>query len=113
VAGQAREIARAGTQQVREMGQSARERTLHELNQRRQSFAGEVEKLADTLEQQRGQSQGAGPVLDFAASAARRFSTALRDRSAEELFDGVRRNPMAVLAGTFALGFFATRLFRS
>ena len=113
VAGQAREIARAGTRQVREMGQSARERTLHELNDRRQRFAGEVEKLANTLEQQRSQSDGAGPVLDFAASTVRRFSTSLRDHSAEELFEGVRRNPVAVLAGTFALGFFATRLFRS
>ena len=113
VAGQARELARTGTQQVRQMGQTAKERTLRALNDRRQSFAGEVEKIASTLEQQGGQAQGAGPVLDLAASAVRRFSTALRDHSAEELFDGVRRNPVAVLAGTFALGFFATRLFRA
>lgn len=113
VAGQAKEIARTGTQQVKELGQSARERAMREANSRRESFAGEIDKLAGTLDKQRGQSEGAGPVLDFAANGARRLSAMLRDHTAEELLERTRHSPVALLAGTFALGFFAARLFRT
>lgn len=112
-AGQAKEIARAGTQQVKEIGQTTKERALREIDSRRESIASEVEKLAGTLENQRGESQAAGPVLELAASTARRLSTALRDNTAEQLLQSASRNPVAILAGTFALGFFATRLFKA
>ena len=112
VAGQAKELARTSTKQAKEIGQTTKERALREIDTRRQRFASEVEELAGTLESHRGQSEAAGPVLDLAATAARRLSTALRDRSAEELFQGVARNPVAILAGSFALGFLATRLFK-
>lgn len=110
VAGQAKEIAMAGSQQVKEIGQTTKERAFREIDSRRESIAKEVEKLAGTLETQRSESQSAGPVLDLAATAARRLSTALRENSAEALLQGATRNPVAVLAGTFALGFFVTRL---
>lgn len=112
VAGQAKEIARAGTEQVMQIGQTAKDRALREIDSRRKGFASEVEKLAGTLESQRVGSE-AGPILDFAASAARRLSGALRDNSAEQLLQSASRNPVAILAGTFALGFFATRLFKA
>ena len=111
-AGQAKELARVGTQQVKEITQTTRERALREIDSRRKSFAGEVEKLAGTLESQSGGSQ-AGPVLDLAASAARKLSTALKDNTAEQLLQSAARSPVAILAGTFALGFFVTRLFKA
>jgi hypothetical protein len=111
-AGNAKEIARAGTQQVKELGQTTKERAFREIDTKRESFASEVEKLAGTLENQRGESEVAGPVLQLAASAARRLSTMMRDHSAEELLQQVMRNPTAVLAGTFALGFVATRILK-
>lgn len=113
VAGQAKELARTGTEQVKQLGQTTKDRALREIDSRRESFAGEFEKLAGTLEDQRGQSEAAGPVLDLAASAARRLSTALRDNSAEQLLQSVGRNPVAILGGTFALGFLVTRLFKA
>ncbi len=111
-AGQAKELARVGTQQVKEITQTTRERALREIDSRRESIASEVEKLAGTLENQRGGGQ-AGPVIDLAASAARKLSTALKDNTAEQLLRSATRNPVAVLAGTFALGFFVTRLFKA
>ncbi|MCA1826485.1 MAG: hypothetical protein LC689_06040 [Myxococcales bacterium] len=113
VADQARELARAGTEQVKQIGQTAKDRAFREIDAKRERFASEVEKLAGTLESQRDGSEGAGPILDLAASAARRLSTALKDRSAEELLQGVAKNPVAILAGAFALGFVATRLFKA
>lgn len=113
VAGQAKEIARTSTRQVKQIGEEARGRALREINTRRQGFASEVEKLAGTLESQSAKSEGAGPILDLAATAARRLSATLNDHSAEELLRTVSRNPVAILAGTFALGFFATRLFKA
>jgi hypothetical protein len=111
-AGSAKDIARAGTQQVKELSQTTKERALREIDTRRQSFASEVEKLAGTLENQKGQSGTAGPVLQLAASAARQLSTTMKDHTAEELFQQVARNPAAVLAGTFAIGFLITRLLK-
>ncbi|MFN2548713.1 MAG: hypothetical protein ABR567_14905 [Myxococcales bacterium] len=113
VADQARELARAGTEQVKQIGQTAKDRAFREIDAKRERFASEVEKLAGTLESQRDGSEAAGPILDLAASAARRLSTALKDRSAEELLQGVAKNPVAILAGAFALGFVATRLFKA
>jgi hypothetical protein len=72
-----------------------------------------VEKLAGALEKQGGESEAAGPIIDLAAQAARRLSTTLRDRSAEDLFQGIAHSPAAVLAGSFALGFLAVRLFKA
>ena len=112
VADQAKEVARASTEQVKELGQTARERARREIDARRERFAGEVEKLAGVLEKEGNDSEVAGPVMGLAASAARRLSTTLRDRSAEELFRSVSRNPAAILAGSFALGFLAIRLFK-
>ena len=113
VAGQAKELARAGTEQVKQISRTTRERALREIDSRREGFAGEIEKLADTLEDQSRGSQAAGPVLDVVASTARKLSSALRDNSAEDLLRAVSRNPMAVLGGTFALGFLVTRLFKA
>ena len=112
-AGQARELARTGTEQAKEIGKTARERALREIDSRRETFAAEIEQLAGTLESQGGGNQAVGPVIEYAASAARRFSTALKDNSAEQLLQAVARNPVAILGGTFALGFFVTRLFKA
>lgn len=112
-AGQAKELARTGTEQVKELGKTAKERTLREIDSRREGVAAEIEKLAGTLEAQSGGSQTMGPVVEYAASAARRLSTALKDNSAEQLLQAVTRNPVAILGGTFALGFFVTRLFKA
>jgi hypothetical protein len=106
-----KEIARQGTEQAKAMGQTAKERALYEVNSQRERFADQIEKLAGAIE-----NQGDGsptPILDLAASAARSLSSTLKDRSAEDLFNRATRNPAAVLAGTFALGFFAVRLFKA
>jgi hypothetical protein len=110
---QAKEIARAGTEQVKEIGQTTKERALREIDTRRMRIAGEVEKLAGTLERHGSESETAMPIFDLAATAARTLSGAMRDRSTEELLQRVARNPMAILAGSFALGFFTIRLFRA
>jgi hypothetical protein len=110
---QAKELARTGSEQVKEITQSTRQRALRELDTKRMSFADEVEKLAGVLERHGNESDKTTPVLDIAASAARRLSTAMKDRSTEELLRGVTRNPMAVLAGSFALGFLTVRLFKA
>jgi hypothetical protein len=112
VADEAKEIARQGTEQAKAMSQTARERALYEVNAQRERFAGQMEKLAGAIEEQGGDGAPT-PILNLAASAARSLSSTLRDRSAEDLFAGVRRNPAAVLAGSFALGFFAVRLFKA
>jgi len=112
-AGQARDIARTSTQQVKELSQTAKERALREMDGKRHVLAGEVEKLASALEGQGGESEIAGPALQYAATGAKRFASALREHTAEELFQSATRNPAAVLAGTFAIGFLATRLFRA
>jgi hypothetical protein len=111
--GQAREVARTSTQQVKELTQTTKDRALREMDGKRHTLAGEVEKLASALENQRGESEIAGPALQYAATGARRFATALRDHTAEELFESAKRNPTVLLAGTFAIGFFATRLFKA
>jgi hypothetical protein len=113
VADQAREVARAGTEQVKEMTHSVKERAMREIEGKRELIASEVDKLAGALEKQGGESEVAGPIIDLAASAARRLSTTLHDRSAEDLFQGIARSPVAVLAGSFALGFLAVRLFKA
>lgn len=113
VADQAREVARAGTEQVKEITHSAKERAMREVEARRERIASEVDKLAGALEKQGGESEVAGPVIDLAASAARKLSNTLRDRSAEDLFRGISHSPVAVLAGSFALGFLAVRLFKA
>lgn len=113
VADQAREVARAGTEQVKEITQSAKERAKREIESRRERIASEVDKLAGALEKQGGDSEVAGPIIDLAASAARKLSTTLHDHSAEDLFQGVARSPVAILAGSFALGFLAVRLFKA
>jgi hypothetical protein len=110
---QAKELARAGSEQVKEITQSTKERALRELDTKRMSFADDVEKLAGVLERHGSESNTAKPVLDIASTAARRLSTAMKDRSTEELWRGITRNPMAVLAGTFALGFLTVRLFKA
>jgi hypothetical protein len=112
-ANQIRDVARTGAGQMKDIGQTARERARREIDARRERVAGEVEKLASALEKQGGESELAAPVIDFAASAARRLSSTLRERSAEDLLQGVTRSPMAVLAGSFALGFLAVRLFKA
>ena len=112
-AGQAKELARTGTEQAKEIGKTAKERALREIDSRRESFASEIEKLAGTLETQGGGKQAMGPVMEYAASAARRFSTVLKNNSAEQLLQTAARNPVAILGGTFALGFFVTRLFKA
>jgi hypothetical protein len=113
VADQAKEVARAGTEKVKEISQTAKDRAKREIENRRERFAGEVEKLAGALENQGSESEVAGPIIDLAASGARRLSTALRDHSAEDLFQSVTRSPAAVLAGSFALGFLAVRLLKA
>ena len=112
-AGQARDLARTSTQQVKELSQTTKQRALREIDGKRHTLAGEVEKLASALEGQGGDSEIAGPALQFAASGARRFASALRENTAEQLLQSATRNPTAVLAGTFAIGFLATRLFRA
>ena len=112
VAQEAKEIARQGTEQAKAIGQTARERALYEVNSQRERLAGEMEKIAGAIEGQGGDG-AATPLRNLAASAARSVSSTLRNRSAEDLFAGVRRNPAAVLAGSFALGFFAVRLFKA
>ena len=112
VTDQAKQLARAGTEQVKELGGTAMERARREVDSRRERIAGEVGKLADMLEKQGSESEAAGPVLGLVASGARRLSTTLRDRSAEELLRGIARSPTMVLAGSFAIGFFAFRLFK-
>jgi hypothetical protein len=112
-ADQVREVARAGAAQVKDIGQTAKERARLEIDARRERIAGEVEKLAGALEKQGGESETAGPVIGLAASAARRLSSALRERSAEDLLQGVIRSPVAVLAGSVALGFLSVRLFKA
>jgi hypothetical protein len=112
VAKEAKEIARQGTEQAMAMGQTAKERALYEVNSQRERFAGQIEKLAGAIEEQGG-DEAATPILNLAASAARSLSSTLRNRSAEDLVAGVTRNPVAVLAGSFALGFFAVRLFKA
>lgn len=111
-AGQAKDLARTGAEQVKQIGRTTKERALREIDSRRQSFAGEVDKLAGTLEKQSSGSQAA-PVLDFIASGARRLATGLKDNTAEQLLQAVSRNPVAILGGTFALGFLVTRLFKA
>ena len=112
-AGQIKEVAKAGAEQVKDLGQSARERARREIDARREGIAGEVEKLASALEKQGSESEVAGPVIDLAASAARRLSSTLRQRSAEDLLQSVTRSPVAMLAGSVALGFLAVRLFKA
>lgn len=112
-AGQARDIARTSTQQVKELSQTTKQRALREMDGKRHVLAGEVEKLASALEGQGGESEIAGPALQYAATGAKRFASALREHTAEELLQSATRNPAAVLAGTFAIGFLATRLFRA
>ena len=112
-AGQAKELARTGGEQVKEIGKTAKERALREIDSRREGVAGEIEKLATTLETQGEGKQAIGPVMEYAASAARRVSTALKDNSAEQLLQTVARNPVAILGATFALGFVVTRLFKA
>jgi len=112
-ASQVKEVARAGAEQVKDLGQSARERARREIDARREGIAGEVEKLASALEKQGGESEVTGPVIEFAASAARRLSSTLRERSAEDLLQGVAHSPVTVLAGSVALGFLAVRLFKA
>jgi hypothetical protein len=111
VAHEAKEIARQGTEQARAMSETAKERAIYEVNNQRERIAGEMEKLAGALEQQGDGSST--PILNLAASATRSLSSTLKRRSAEDLFAGVTRNPTAVLAGSFALGFLAVRLFKT
>ena len=113
VADQAKKIAETSSQQVKEIGGTAKERAMREIDGRREQLAGQVERLAGALEQQRAGSEGPMPILDLAADGARRLSEALRNRSAQELLQGVARNPVAVLAGSFALGFLTVRLFKA
>lgn len=112
-ADQVREVARTGAAQVKDIGQTAKERARREIDARREGIAGEVEKLASALEKQGGESETVGPVIELAASAARRLSSTLRERSAEDLLQGVAHSPVAVLAGSVALGFLAVRLFKA
>ena len=112
VTAQAKDLARTGAEQAKQISQTAKERAFREIDSRREVFASEIDKIAGTLEQQ-GVGSQAGPVIDYAASAARRLSNALRDNSAEQLLRTISRNPVAVLGGTFALGFIVTRLFKA
>ena len=112
VAGQAKDLARSGAEQVKQIGRTTKERALREIDSRRQIVASEVEKLAGTLEKQSSGSEAA-PVLDFVASGARRLATGLKENTAEQLLQAISRNPVAILGGTFALGFFVTRLFKA
>jgi len=112
VADQAKQLARVGTEQVKELGGTAMDRVRREIDSRREGIAGEVEKIAEMLEKQGSESEVTGPVVGWAASGARRLSTTLRERSAEELLRGITRNPATVLAGSFAIGFLAFRLFK-
>jgi hypothetical protein len=112
VADQAKQLARAGTEQVKELSGTAMERARREIDSRRERIAGEVAKLADVLEKQGSESEAAGPVMGLVASGVRRLSTTLRERSAEDLLRGIARSPTTVLAGSFAIGFLAFRLFK-
>jgi hypothetical protein len=113
VAEQAKELARSSTEQVKEIGQTTKERALREIDTKRVRLADEVEKLAGVLERHSNESESAVPILDVAATAARRLSTVMKDRSSQELLQGVARNPVAILAGCFALGFLTVRLFKA
>ena len=113
VADQAKKIAETSSQQVREIGGTAKERALREIDGRREQLASQVERLAGALQRQREESGAPMPIFDLAADGARRLSDALRDRSAQELLQGVARNPAVVLAGSFALGFLTLRLFKA
>ena len=111
VADQTKELARQGTEQVKAVGETATQRVLYEVNRGRERLADDIHKVASTLE-----SNGDGaatPVMKFAASAAHSLSSTLRNRSAEDLLGSATRNPVAVLAGAFALGFLSIRLFRA
>ena len=110
---QAKEIARAGTEQAKQIGETAKARALREMESKRQKIGSEVEKLADVLEKQETQAEVPSQVVGLAARATRSLATTLQDRSAEEILQSVRRSPVAVLAGSFALGFVAFRLLKS
>lgn len=105
-----------GREDVRRLGGAARRRLFSEADQRRASVASRLEQLAGSLEN--NQSSGPeGRLLDSAARLARNASSAIRDRSSEELLDdlrqGFRNRPGAFLAGCLALGFIGGRLLRS
>lgn len=111
VADGAKQIAKQGTEQVKAVGETARQRALYEVNSQRERIAEQIEKVAESLRHE--QDGGQMPVLNLAASAAHSLSSTLRNRSAEDLFGAVTRNPVAVLAGAFALGFLSVRLFKA
>lgn len=111
VADETKELARQGTEQVKAVSQTARQRALYEVNHGRERLADDIHQLASTLE---GHADGgASQVAKLAASAAHSLSSTLRNRSAEDLLGAATRNPVAVLAGAFAVGFLSVRLFRA
>jgi hypothetical protein len=110
---QAKELARAGTEQAKQIGETAKARALREMESKREKIAGEVEKLAGVLEKQETEGEVSSPIVGLAARATRSLATTLQDRSAEEILQDVRRSPVAILAGSFAIGFVAFRLLKS
>jgi hypothetical protein len=100
----------------------ARDQVKTQLADQKERAAGSLESVAQALrttgEQLRGQDQSA--ISGYAESAAEmveRFSGYLQNRDIDELIGEVerfaRRQPGLFLAGAFAMGFAASRFFKS
>lgn len=115
VAGQAQE-------QASKLADMAREQATTQIATQKERAAGQLGALASALHAASQQIQGEdqrqmAEYIESAAGQLDQFAAALRNQDIMQIADTVqqfaRRQPALFMAGTFALGFAATRFFRS
>lgn len=122
VTDQAEQVAGQVQQQAGQLTDQAREMATSQLTSQKERAAGTLgtvaEALRQTSQQVREQDQGAvAQYIEKAADQAEQFSRSIREQDLNQLLDATerwaRRQPALFLGGTFALGFLATRFFKS
>lgn len=115
-----REDARRLKEKALETGREARQRGKEQLEAGKSSAADRVQQLAGAVERAAGELQQDNSLARYAADLAGgmgRFAEGLRSRSIDELAGEVqslaRRNPMAFLLGSVALGIALSRFLKA
>lgn len=99
------EVARQSKKKAFGMKSDVRHYLVRELDSRRETIAQGLrdiaERISDTEE---------NPVAGIVAQVANKASDRLEEHSADDVIQMLRSNPVALLAGCFAVGFLGSRL---
>lgn len=111
------DLPQAGLDEAKRVTHAARERVVHQADERVNAMAERLNSFASTLERTvADQRSFEGDLVRKAAGYVRRASEGLHGKSTDEIIDSAKRqlreHPGLMTAGLVTIGFLGGRLFR-